>query len=344
MSSTQVANERTLKMARELPALDIRQLHYFVTLADQGSISSAAAALHMAQPSLSENLARLERKMGVQLVVRNGRGIILTEAGLLFASLGRDIVEATAKAVDEIRHVGQEARGPVSVGLTPSLGILLSVPLAETIQSEFPEVRLRITEGMSGNIAQWVEEERIDLGYVYEVTDNPDLQFRPILAEKLFLVSAPDHLPDCVNWEDPERPTIHGRDLKSLPLALPATSHGARKAVERFARTAGVSLNILVEIDSLPQLITMATRASAYTVLSHASVIDEVASGTLKLIEIVEPTMTRTAYILHKRSRPITRASQAIEQAIELIMREVIERFDLDATVIEDANSGKERG
>lgn len=320
--------------------MDVRQLHYFVTLAEQGSISSAAAALHMAQPSLSENLARLEKKLGVQLVVRSGRGIILTEAGQLLAEHGRAIVAAAGRAVDAIRHAGEDARGPVSVGLPPSLGLLLSVPLAETVQSEYPDVRLRITEGMSGNIAEWVEEERIDLGYVYEVRDNHDLLFQPLLAEKLFLATAPDNVPDCVRNADTAAPTIRGEDLPSLPLALPASTHGARKVVERFARGAGISLDVVVEIDSLPQLITMATRASAYTILPHASVIDEVAAGTLRLFEIVEPTMTRTAYMLRKRSRPITRASQVVQDSIGLIVREMIERFDLDAAVIEESAGG----
>lgn len=336
MSSHQLTHERSLLLARELPALDVRQLHYFVTLAEQGSISSAAAALRMAQPSLSENLTRLEKKLGVQLVIRSGRGIILTEAGQLLAQHGREIVAATGRAVDAIRHVGEGARGPVSIGLPPSLGLLLSVPLAETIQSEYPEVRLRISEGMSGNIAEWVEEERIDLGYVYEVRDNQNLLFQPLLDEKLFLATAPDNIPDCIRYDNPAAPTIRAADLPSLPLALPASTHGARKVVERFARSAGINLDIVVEIDSLPQLITMATRASAYTILPHAAVIDEVAAGTLRLFEIIEPTMTRTAYLLRKRSRPITRASQVVQQSIGVIVREMIERFHLDAAVIEE--------
>ncbi|MGV7121282.1 LysR family transcriptional regulator [Sphingopyxis sp. 550A] len=323
--------------------MDVRQLHYFVTLAEQGSISSAAATLQMAQPSLSENLMRLEKKLGVQLVVRSGRGIILTEAGQLLAKHGREIVDAAGRAIDEIRHVGEEARGPVSIGLPPSLGILLSVPLAETIQSEHPDVKLRISEGMSGNIAEWIEEERIDIGYVYEVRDNQDLLFQPLLLEKLFLATAPDNVPDCINYDDPASPTIRGIDLEKLPLALPASTHGARKVVERFARSAGMKLDIVVEIDSLPQLITMATRASAYTILPHAAVIDEVAAGTIRLFEIVEPTMTRTAYLLRKRSRPITRASQAVQQSISLIVREMIERFQLEAAVVDDMSLQKDR-
>ncbi|MFT3975562.1 MAG: LysR family transcriptional regulator [Sphingomonas bacterium] len=331
-------------MARELPALDVRQLHYFLTLAEEGSISSAASALHMAQPSLSENLTRLESKLGVQLAVRSGRGVILTEAGQLLVERGREIVEATARAINDIRHASAGARGLVSIGLPPSLGLLLSVPLAETIRSEYPEVRLRISEGLSGDITEWVENDRIDFGCVYETRENRELLFQPLLAEKLFLISAPDNLPAAANLDQPDAPTIRGVDLEALPLALPAASHGARKVVERFARSAGVRLDVVVEIDSLPQIVAMATRASAYTIVPHAAVIDEVAAGTVRAIEIVEPTMTRTAYLLRKRTRPITRASQAVQQTIGVIVREMIERFQLDAAMIEEpARARQER-
>ncbi|WP_065382887.1 LysR family transcriptional regulator [Hyphomonas sp. ND6WE1B] len=315
--------------------MDVRQLHYFVTLAEQGSISSAAVTLQMAQPSLSENLMRMEKKLGVQLVVRSGRGIILTEAGQLLARHGRAIVDATAQAIGEIQHAGKQTRGPVAIGLPPSLGILLSVPLAETIQTEFPDVKLRISEGMSGDITEWIEDERIDFGYAYEIRDNQNIIFEPVLLEKLFLATAPDNRPDCIDFTNPDAPVIHGADLQSLPLALPASTHGARKIVERFARAAGISLNIVAEIDSLPQLITMAARASAFTILPHAAVLEEEASGKIQLFEITDPTMTRTAYLLRKRSRAITRANQAVQTSVRLIMHEMIDRFQLDAVVLD---------
>ncbi len=318
---------------RELPSLDLRQLYYFLTVVEQGSISSAAAALEIAQPSLSENLTRLERKLQVQLVIRTGRGIQLTEAGRLLSEHSRKIVEAAALAVEEIRHVHGEARGTVSIGLPPSLGLLLSVPLAETIQAEFPHIRLRIAEAMSGDILEWVVSERLDLGCAYEVQDSQPLAFQPILTEQLFLVTASDNMPPGLSEGPTGIPTITGAALQSLPLVLPGSSHGARKVVERFARSRGLQLNVVLEIDSLPQLIAMASRASAYTILPHAAVINEVSAGGLKLIEIVEPSMIRTAYLVRKRSRPVSRASSSVEQAITMILQEMIDRFQLEAAV-----------
>ncbi|WCP15944.1 HTH-type transcriptional regulator CynR (plasmid) [Sphingobium sp. AntQ-1] len=329
--------DRSLQGATELAAVDVRQLHYFLTLVEQGSISSAAAVLQIAQPSLSESLMRLERKLDAQLVFRGGRTIILTEAGQLLAKHGREIVNMTRRAIDEIRYVDEIARGPVAIGLPPTLGHLLTVPLAETIQSEYPDIRLHITEGMSGNITEWVENDRLDFGYAYETGNDRILLSQPVFVEKLFFVAAPDNMPPCINFDETRRPIIEGKDLNNLPLALPAMFHSARRVVERLARGAGVKLNVIVEIDSLPQIITMVTRASAYSVLPHAAVMEEIAAGTLKVVEIIKPAMTRTAYSVHKRSRPITRASQVVQQAISIILREIIERHKLDAAVIEEA-------
>ncbi|MGC4250257.1 MAG: LysR substrate-binding domain-containing protein [Sphingobium sp.] len=318
---------------RDLPSLDLRQLYYFLTVVEQGSISAAASVLEIAQPSLSENLSRLERKLQVQLVIRTGRGIQLTEAGRLLSEHSRKIVNAAAQAVDEIQQVHGEARGTVSIGLPPSLGLLLSVPLAETIQNEFPHIRLRITEAMSGDILEWVVSERLDLGCAYEVHDSLPLSFHPLLTEQLFLVTASDNLPPGLDRDAAGIPAISGAALQSLPLALPSASHGARKVVERFARSRGLQLNVVLEIDSLPQIITMAARASAYTILPHAAVINEVAAGMLTLVRIVDPSMIRKAYLVRKRSRAISRASSSVEQAMKMILSEMIDRFQLEAAV-----------
>ncbi|SCW77202.1 LysR family transcriptional regulator, nitrogen assimilation regulatory protein [Sphingobium faniae] len=318
---------------RDLPSLDLRQLYYFLIVTEQGSISAAAAALKIAQPSLSENLSRLERKLQVPLVIRTARGIQLTEAGRLLSEHSRRIVSAAVQAVDEIRQVHNDARGTVSIGLPPSLGLLLSVPLAETIQNEFPHIRLRITEAMSGDILEWMMSERLDLGCVYEVRDGLPLSFHPLLTEQLFLVTASDNLPLGLGRDPSGMPTISGAALQSLPLALPSASHGARKVVERFARSRGLRLDIVLEIDSLPQIIVMAARASAYTILPHAAVINEVAAGLLTLVRIVDPSMIRTAYLLRKQSRPVSQASASVEQAMKMILSEMIDRFQLEATV-----------
>ena len=230
-------------------ALKLRQLSYFLTLADFGSISAAANALNMAQPSLSENIAKLERQLDVQLVIRGSRGIQMTEAGMLLVERGRAIVKSVDSLVGDLRLLNGEPRGPVSVGFPPSLSILLSVPLLETIHSEHKDIRLHIAEAMSGDILEWLANDRIDVGCVYEISDSSPYSFEPLLTEELFLVTAPDNWNDEFGPDGVARNPIPASRLQELPLVLTSPTHGARKLQEKFARAGGFSLNVVAAIE-----------------------------------------------------------------------------------------------
>lgn len=312
---------------RRIPPIDLRQLAYFMAVAERGSITAAADALGIAQPSLSDQIARLERKLDTRLIVRGARGIHLTEAGMALARHGGEILLGVDRAVEEVRHLGGEARGPVAVGFPPTIGSLLSVALAETIRNELPLVRLHIAEAMSGDILAWVHAERIELGCAYDVPDSTLLAVRPVLTEELFLLASPDNMPSEAGA------AIGFADAAALPLVLPSRVHGTRELLERHAKASGAMLNVVTEIDSLPQMIAMVERASAYTILPHTAVIDQVARGTLALVRIAEPTVRRTACLVRKRSRSVSRASLAVEQAIGTIVREMVDRYRLQAAL-----------
>lgn len=320
--------------------LNFRHLSYFMALAEHGSISAAANALNMAQPSLSENIAKLEKLLEVQLAIRGTRGIQMTEAGMVLAERGSDILKSLDQLIEEIRSLSGEPRGPISIGLPPSLSIFLSVPLLETIHSEYPEIRLHVAEAMSGDILEWIASDRVDLGCVYEAYDSLPYVFEPLLTEDLFLVTAPDNWsgefgPDGVALEP-----ITASTLQELPLVLTSPTHGARKLQEKFARSIGIQYNVVASINSLPHIVEMVSRASAYTILSHGAVKDQVADGTLALVRIEEPTIRRTAYMVRKRSRPMTKASALVEQEIFAIMREIVRRYGIKA----ELHGGPEEG
>ncbi len=313
--------------------LKLKQLSYFLTLAEYGSISAAANALNMAQPSLSENIAKLERQLDVQLAMRGSRGIQMTEAGMMLVERGRAILESVDSLVQDLRVLSGDPKGPVSIGFPPSLSILLSVPLLETIQYEHPDIRLHIAEAMSGDILEWLANDRIDVGCVYEISDSSPYSFQPILTEELFLVAARDNWDDKFDENGVAKKAIHAAELEKLPLVLTSPTHGARRLQEKFARAGGFNLNVVAAIDALPHIVEMVSRASAYSILSHGAVIKEVADGTLGLIRIADPVMRRTAYMVRKRSRPVSNASSVVEKTMFDIINELVERYNIQATL-----------
>jgi LysR family nitrogen assimilation transcriptional regulator len=315
-------------------AIDLRQLGYFVAIADTGTLSSAAARIGISQPALSEMLARLEKQLEVQLVVRGARGVQLTEAGMAWAEFSRDFLRSINLALEEVRQLGTEARGPVAVGFPPSIGLLLSVPLAETVWHDLPFIKLRIAESMSGYILEWVDNGHIDFGVIYQGLDTSGLESQPLLSEELMLVTAPDNWPHSKFVNGRALQPINFKDVANLPLVLPSRQHGLRELIERSARAHNVSLNVVLEIDALRHIVAMVSRASAYTILSHSAVMDAVERGDLVLVPIVEPTIMRTAFLVRKRGRPITRASLAVENLIPSILHEITQRHKLSAELL----------
>ncbi len=311
--------------------INFKQLSYFLALAEHGSISSAASAMSMAQPSLSENIAKLEKALDVQLAIRGSRGIQMTEAGMALVKRGGELLRGLDGLVEEIRSLNGEPRGPVSLGLPPSLSILLSVPLLETIHTEYPEIRLHIAEAMSGDILEWISSERLDVGCAYEAYDSVPYSFDPLLTEELFLVTAPDNWKGEIGPDGVALEPINAATLSELPLVLTSPTHGARKLQEKFARSIGVQLNVVAAIDALPHIVEMVSRASAYTILSHGAVASQVADGTLALVRIEEPTIRRTAYVVRKRSKPVGKASAIVEACIFKILDEMVSRYDIKA-------------
>jgi len=318
--------------------LNFRQLSYFLALAEHGSISAAASAMNMAQPSLSENIAKLEKMLDVQLAIRGTRGIQMTEAGMALARRGGEILKSLDELVEDIRSLSGAPRGPVSVGLPPSLSILLSVPLLETIHTEFPDIRLHIAEAMSGDILDWINSDRVDVGCVYEAYDSAPYSFEPLLTEELFLITAPDNWQGEIGPDGVALDAISAAKLQELPLVLTSPTHGARKLQEKFARSIGVQFNVVAAIDSLPHIVEMVSRASAYTILSHGAVINQVADGTLALVRIEEPTIRRTAYVVRKRTRPVTKACAIVESRIFMIIQEMVHRYGIKAVLHGEAS------
>jgi len=313
-------------------SLDFRQLEYFVTLADAGTISSAASRIGIAQPSLSEALAKLEHQLNVQLVLRGARGTQLTEAGAVLAKHGREILKNIDATLEKVRHEGGDARGLVAIGLPQGIASVLTVPLAETVQVELPLVKLRICEGGAGHLLEWLASGKIDFAILHYGFDNTDFDVQPLLEEELFLVSAVD------NWPPADKRTglgqsIEFKDLKEIPLVLPSPLQCP--LIDRLARSNSIQLDIKVEMDSLQQIALMVSRASAYTIMSHAAAIDYVATQQLLLVPIVNPGIRLTAHIVRKRNRPVTRASLAVQRLIPVILKEVITRHGLNARLVD---------
>lgn len=302
--------------------MDIRQLRYFIAIAEEGSLSQASQRLHVAQPSLSQQMLKLEADLGVTLLERSPRGVTLTEPGRILLDRAREITAALARAAEDVRQAGTVPQGAVAFGLPSSVSMVLSVPLAETVRIELPKVRLRAIEAMSGFIQDWLVAQSIDLGILYDLGAARHLSHTLLMTERLRFFSAPDAWPFRSRAGSPVRLA----DLAGVELILPSQNHGLRVMIDRHARARGVALDVVVEMDALSQIKTLVERGSGHTILAPAAAIDRVERGELIMAPIVEPELVRPVHLVRNPAKPVTQASRAVERVCRQVIADLIRR------------------
>lgn len=302
--------------------MEIKQLEYFIAIAENGSLASAAEVIGIAQPSLSVQLKNLESRLGAELFVRSHRGVTLTDAGAVLLDRARDILESVARTKHEVRQAGETPSGKVVFGFPSSVSMVLSVPLAETIRLEFPDIRLRAVDAMSGFIKEWLEEQTIDLAILYETSGLKDVEITTLLEEDLHFYAPPDLWP----LETPPGTDVKLDALRDIELVLPSKSHGLRMLIDRATKSNFTDLNIVVEMDSLSQIKSLVSRGSAFTILAPAAANDFEARGELASSKIVDPVISRPVHLVRNPEKPRTRASFEVERCTIEVIAELVER------------------
>jgi LysR family transcriptional regulator, nitrogen assimilation regulatory protein len=303
-------------------AVDIKQLKYFIAIAETGSFSAASLKLGVAQPSLSQHVIKIEQELGVTLVHRSPRGIVVTQSGEILLRHAREICANMVACREAVRQSGSVAQGLVAFGLPPSVSMVLSVPLAETVRLTLPQVRLQAIEAMSGFIKIWLDDHTVDLGFLYDIEDVRNFDVRQLMSEDLHFFAAPDDWP----LSRPPGTPVPLAEIRHLELILPSQRHGLRRTIDRFVRSAGVELDISIEMDALSQIKELVMRGSGYTILAPAAAHDRVERGELVSSPIVDPPMTRPVYLVRNLAKPLTQACREVERITLEVVDDLVRR------------------
>ncbi len=294
--------------------MDLRRIRYFVGIVDRGSLTGAARDMRIAQPALSQHLKRLEEEIGQPLLLRTRRGVVPTESGQMLYERGKAVLAQMETLRDDLRHAEAEPTGPASIGIPTSLGALLSVPLASAIRHAYPKVRLRVVEGLSGHMAEWLREGRLDLALIFGESLT-GLACRPVATADIRLVMAGDDpLRDAYGGEGRDDAVPFAR-VADLPLILPGRPHGVREEAEVVARQCGLSLDVVLEMDALENIKALVADGLGYTVLSARVAHGGMDRGLVSL-PIRDPAITRTIHLAHVSDRPLSNAARAVERTL----------------------------
>ena len=285
--------------------MDIKQLKTFICVANTGSLSAASDRLHLAQPALSRHIKLLEHEIGVELFVRHVKGMDLTESGEKFLNRVSGLIRQLEQSVDDVRSTSEEIRGNVAIGLLPSINDLFIIRLVERVARTLPQVTMRLVEGYSGHLIEWLQRGDLDISFLYGPAANLHLRCKELLFEDIVLISPPGSLPALS-----ERISL--TDIAHLPLVLPTRPHGIRILIDHATAKAGVSLNIAVKGDAYNVLKSLVINGHYHSFIPLSSVREEVEAGKLEARIFKAPEIRRHLVLGMSPDRSNTRATNAV--------------------------------
>ena len=284
--------------------MNFKQLETFVRVAELGSFSKAAIVLGVAQPALSRQVRALETDLRETLLLRNGRGVRLTEAGTRLFDHSIGILQQVSRAREDLAAGRDEPLGRVAVGMPPSIGLQLTLPLIDRFRSAWPKARLAVVEGLSTHIAEWIVSGRIDLGLVFNPEPQSTIEVTPLLEEDLCLVSP------AVRRSRAPRGPLPLADLPQFPLVIPERGHVIRKLLESHAALAGLKLDIGWEVSSVPAIIDLVRAGYGHAVLTASGVRASARASELSVRRLTAPRLVSVLCLAlpsHKKPTPLAR-------------------------------------
>jgi LysR family nitrogen assimilation transcriptional regulator len=295
--------------------MDIKGLRFFLGVLRYKSITKASEHLYIAQPALGLQIRKLETELGVQLFQRHSRGVTPTEAGLLLAEHAEVILRQVERARQDLQDYSKAPRGRVTIGLSPTTSQLLATTLADRVRQEYPEIVLSVCEGLSEQLMEWVDKEKVDLALTYNPNASGDIEVERLAMEELHFIRPPS--------DAREGPVGLAEVLKS-PLVLPSRPHLLRLQVEDAARSVGAEATVAYEVDSVQMIRDFVKRGFGNTILPLGAVTAALRAGTLRADPLIGPEIERTLYLAYGHDRPPSKAFLTVADLLREITAELI--------------------
>lgn len=293
--------------------MDLTRLKYFVAVAEAGSFSRAAAALHLTQPSLSRQVQLLEDDLAQRLLERTGRGAVPTEAGTALLTHARGIFDLAERARADMEERQRNPRGRLIIGLPPRVAHVITADLVERFRARFPEAALTVEEGLSIRLREGLVAGRVDVAIVFDPPPTPQIQMETLVREPLVLIST-SPLPQRMRLADVAR----------RKLVMPSGPHALRHLLEQHTRPRSLPLHVVAEVDSVQTVLSLVARGVADTVLPVSAASTWAYPAPLHVASIHAPAMRNRLVLAVPAARPATALTR---HAGQLLRSLVAERF-----------------
>jgi len=304
--------------------MDLKQLEYFVRVAEMGSFTRASISLDVAQPALSRQIRLLEVELRQNLLTRNGRGAVPTEAGKLLLEHGRGILHQVQLTREEMGAARGALAGRVSIGLPPSLSKLITVPLVKAFREALPHAQLTLTEGFSVQMHEGLRLGNLDMAVLYNPGQSSELEMSTLDEDELSLIS---HNPaGSKKGRGKTAPAISLKDVAALPLILPSRPNAFRILLEGEMMALGRRPEVLLEVDGLNAILNLVKEGMGHAVLPSYTLSNFDNPETFTVQSIHSPRIMSQLMLVWSARRPTTQTQRKAMDVVSKVVLEAIHR------------------
>lgn len=306
--------------------MNLKQLRYFLAVSDAQSFSGAASNVLISQSALSRQIGLLENELGARLFDRYGRGVQLTEAGILLHTRVHSVLSQIENIKQEVSEEANEPSGEIGFAFPPSLTNLLGMRTVRKFRTDCPRVYLRLIEGTTSHVREKLVAGDADVGIISSVELSSDLYCSPLFTEQMMLVGP---VSSDLSLDEPVALDV----LRGWPHITTPHPNSLRKIIEKALHKKGLKLNHVIEANTRGLMFELIDQGLGYTVLPSSGIVSQMAKGTIKAAPINGQHITWQ--IATARSRALTRAARRLvtiirEEAVIALQSETLPTARLD--------------
>ncbi|MGF7049879.1 LysR family hydrogen peroxide-inducible transcriptional activator [Paenibacillus sp. DS2015] len=302
--------------------MELRQLQYALQIATERNFSRAAEKLHIAQPSLSQQLSKLEKEIGVKLFQRNTSSVELTHAGAAFMEQAQKIVDAVELLHQEMTDISQLRGGKVVIGSMPITGSHLLPYVLPVFRRTYPDIEIALLEDSSMNLEKLTANGKTDLSLLSLPLLEPSLAYEVIGEEKIDLAVPPDH-PFALKYANHTLEPIQIEELKDESFIVLKKGQGFRKMTLDLCQQAGFEPKVVFESSNMETIQSLVAAGMGITLvprfISRAPRTDFVPI----YLPLAEPVPSRTLVVAYRRGRYLSKAAEAFIDSFKKSMNEL---------------------
>lgn len=299
--------------------MDLKQLRYFQQVAQQGSYTRAADILGVAQPVLSRQIRLLETELRQNLLNRHGRGVSLTEPGRILLEHCGVILQQIEMIQEDLSLNSGKLSGHITLGLPPTIAKLLSLPIIRAFHQHLPDARLRVTEGLSAQLQDRLQQGKIDMALLYNPAYSADVETQLLYEECLYLM-APKHN-HLLKTDTP----VNAEHLAALPLIMPSVPNTFRLLVEQEMARHNLVPNIVMEIDSVETMLQLVAEGMGYSILSKYSIDLLNYKESIQVIPIESPQFISRLFLATSAKHSLTRTQKEVDKILKRVCLNLVE-------------------